>query len=464
MDWARRILYRQSLRGWMALALVLAVLPLLTSAVVGYAVYHRTIVSPFRDVLTVQHATLVSLERIHDDYWQVAEAVNGYLLSGDTERAVRYAAVAAEVEAQFERLSEAVAADPALVALIGVARAEWSALARDAETVLARPREGLAGAVPDIDRVAALERELPVAAQRLEQIVERLRSESEAHHAAALVALRRLEIGAAAALILSVLMMGLGAWVVNRAIVLGTDRLVEGARRVASGQREEPVAVTVPPELAAVANAFNDMTRTIVEQEARLREFGRRDALTSLLNRREFDHALEQRAAPWTGEPYALLLIDIDRFKRINDTHGHAVGDAVLRAVALRLAASARQGLPPLPVRRRGIRPAPRPGRGGRGPVRGRGSAPRGGGGAGRAGGRHADRRHDQRGHRARRPRSGRRGAVRGRRPRTLCGEGRGAQLQPDGSLCCAGLRDRSRSVRSPWPRGRERPSRSRRL
>ncbi|MWP38051.1 diguanylate cyclase [Rhodobacter sphaeroides] len=346
MDWARRILYRQSLRGWMALALVLAVLPLLTSAVVGYAVYHRTVVSPFRDVLTVQHATLVSLERIHDDYWQVAEAVNGYLLSGEAERAARYAAVAAEVEAQFERLSEAVAADPALVALIGVARAEWAALARDAETVLARPREGLAGAVPDIDRVAALERELPVAAQRLEQIVERLRSESEAHHAAALVALRRLEIGAAAALVLSVLMMGLGAWVVNRAIVLGTDRLVEGARRVASGQREEPVAVTVPPELAAVADAFNDMTRTIVEQEARLREFGRRDALTSLLNRREFDHALEQRAAPWTGEPYALLLIDIDRFKRINDTHGHAVGDAVLRAVALRLAASAREGLP----------------------------------------------------------------------------------------------------------------------
>ncbi len=346
MDWARRILYRQSLRGWMALAMVLAVLPLLTSAVVGYAVYHRTIVSPFRDVLTVQHATLVSLERIHDDYWQVAEAVNGYLLSGDAERAARYAAVAAEVEAQFERLSEAVAADPALVALIGVARAEWAALARDAEAVLARPREGLAGVVPDIDRVEALERELPVAAQGLEDIVERLRSESEVHHAAALVALRRLEIGAAAALVLSVLMMGLGAWVVNRAIVLGTDRLVEGARRVASGQREEPVAVTVPPELAAVADAFNDMTRTIVEQEARLREFGRRDALTSLLNRREFDHALEQRAAPWTGEPYALLLIDIDRFKRINDTHGHAVGDAVLRAVALRLAASARQGLP----------------------------------------------------------------------------------------------------------------------
>ncbi|EGJ20141.1 Diguanylate cyclase precursor [Cereibacter sphaeroides WS8N] len=346
MDWARRILYRQSLRGWMALAMVLAVLPLLTSAVVGYAVYHRTIVSPFREVLTVQHATLVSLERIHDDYWQVAEAVNGYLLSGDAERAARYAAVAAEVEAQFERLAEAVAADPALVALIGVARAEWAALARDAEAVLARPREGLAGAVPDIDRVEALERELPVAAQGLEDIVERLRSESEAHHAAALVALRRLEIGAAAALILSVLMMGLGAWVVNRAIVLGTDRLVEGARRVASGQREEPVAVTVPPELAAVANAFNDMTRTIVEQEARLREFGRRDALTSLLNRREFDHALEQRAAPWTGKPYALLLIDIDRFKRINDTHGHAVGDAVLRAVALRLAASAREGLP----------------------------------------------------------------------------------------------------------------------
>ncbi|MCE8421375.1 hypothetical protein LZ190_22455, partial [Rhodovulum sulfidophilum] len=141
MDWARRILYRQSLRGWMALALVLAVLPLLTSAVVGYAVYHRTIVSPFRDVLTVQHATLVSLERIHDDYWQVAEAVNGYLLSGEAERAARYAAVAAEVEAQFERLAEAVADDPALVALIGVARAEWA-------PELADGQEGAAGIPP----------------------------------------------------------------------------------------------------------------------------------------------------------------------------------------------------------------------------------------------------------------------------------------------------------------------------
>lgn len=57
-----------------------------------------------------------------------------------------------------------------------MARAEWTALARDAEAVLGRPREGLAGAVPDLDRVEALERELPVAAQGLEQIVERLRA------------------------------------------------------------------------------------------------------------------------------------------------------------------------------------------------------------------------------------------------------------------------------------------------
>lgn len=80
--------------------------------------------------------------------------------------------------------------------------------------------------------------------------------------------------------------------------------------------------ITVPPELAAVADAFNCMTRT--------------DSLTSLLNRGEFDSALTQRIHSLTeGAPgFALLLGDVDHFKRINDTRGHVEGDAVLRRVA----------------------------------------------------------------------------------------------------------------------------------
>ena len=52
--------------------------------------------------------------------------------------------------------------------------------------------------------------------------------------------------------------------------------------------------------------------------------------------------ALARAAA--TGEPYALILIDLDDFKRVNDEQGHPAGDAVLRSVAVAAASVARKG------------------------------------------------------------------------------------------------------------------------
>jgi diguanylate cyclase (GGDEF)-like protein len=69
------------------------------------------------------------------------------------------------------------------------------------------------------------------------------------------------------------------------------------------------------------------------------------DSLTGLANRWTFDEelALEWRRAERVGDPLALILLDIDNFKTINDTHGHQAGDEVLRKVGAVLAASVRQ-------------------------------------------------------------------------------------------------------------------------
>jgi len=76
-----------------------------------------------------------------------------------------------------------------------------------------------------------------------------------------------------------------------------------------------------------------------------LRALAFRDELTQLLNRREFDRRL---GAEWLRSvrfqrPLALMMMDLDRFKIINDTHGHPAGDAVLQHVAGLLAAQIRQ-------------------------------------------------------------------------------------------------------------------------
>jgi diguanylate cyclase (GGDEF)-like protein len=69
------------------------------------------------------------------------------------------------------------------------------------------------------------------------------------------------------------------------------------------------------------------------------------DALTGLANRaalmRELERHIENRGS---SQPSALLLMDLDRFKPVNDQHGHAAGDAVLKAVALTLVSCVRGG------------------------------------------------------------------------------------------------------------------------
>ena len=69
-------------------------------------------------------------------------------------------------------------------------------------------------------------------------------------------------------------------------------------------------------------------------------ELSLKDPLTGLANRRHFHSVLERAidVVARSGEPALLLMVDIDHFKSINDTHGHVVGDQVLQSVAKCLA------------------------------------------------------------------------------------------------------------------------------
>jgi diguanylate cyclase (GGDEF)-like protein len=78
----------------------------------------------------------------------------------------------------------------------------------------------------------------------------------------------------------------------------------------------------------------------LVAAERRQRRMAHEDPLTGLPNRRAFDLALDGAVA--TGRPFSVLLVDVDRFKAINDTFGHTTGDEILCAIADRTRASVR--------------------------------------------------------------------------------------------------------------------------
>jgi two-component system cell cycle response regulator len=94
------------------------------------------------------------------------------------------------------------------------------------------------------------------------------------------------------------------------------------------------IAVEGKKEIKRLSLDKQAMSRSLME-----------DALTGLCNRKMFDHALQSELSRFKRQsiPFGLVFLDIDYFKRVNDTYGHQVGDHVLRAVAKRIASSMRE-------------------------------------------------------------------------------------------------------------------------
>lgn len=101
-------------------------------------------------------------------------------------------------------------------------------------------------------------------------------------------------------------------------------------------------ALSILAFIAAKVTA--DAESGLLRVTAKLRDLSHRDPLTGLLNRRAMTALLRtvDERARIVEEGYAIVLVDIDRFKRVNDEHGHAAGDTVIEAVAAALRTSLR--------------------------------------------------------------------------------------------------------------------------
>lgn len=125
-------------------------------------------------------------------------------------------------------------------------------------------------------------------------------------------------------------------------------RLAQAVREMSSGHLETRVPEVSSGELGTLEQGFNEMAEhiqnahrsmqaRIEEATAQLAHQARHDALTGLLNRREFEHRLEKSLAAVQagGNEFSLLFVDLDRFKVVNDNCGYLAGDELLKQMAL---------------------------------------------------------------------------------------------------------------------------------
>ncbi len=153
-------------------------------------------------------------------------------------------------------------------------------------------------------------------------------------------------------MMVSGLLIGVGmiAYLLGLSIVRPLNRLTQGAGQVAEGNLEVDLPIVSRGEIGYMTEVFNDMVKrlrqgrkdlaainkTLEEKNKELEKISVTDTLTGLYNRKHLMETLIQELA--RGErydhPMSVLMIDIDHFKKYNDTYGHLAGDRVLARMA----------------------------------------------------------------------------------------------------------------------------------
>jgi diguanylate cyclase (GGDEF)-like protein len=113
---------------------------------------------------------------------------------------------------------------------------------------------------------------------------------------------------------------------------------------IGSGSSFEDILKKANEALVAITLESQQQTNSLLEQNQQLRKEAWTDALTGLANRGRFDQFFADQFADALkmGQPLALLLMDVDRFKSVNDKHGHPAGDKVLVALGKLVGSAAR--------------------------------------------------------------------------------------------------------------------------
>ena len=132
----------------------------------------------------------------------------------------------------------------------------------------------------------------------------------------------------------------------KRAIEAGLDAIEVQMQQYA--QQEESLSREAEERIADLSNKLHDMKNEawlLQQQMQQQRELALKDPLTGVYNRLAYEERIEAEFGRWRrySEPLSLVMLDVDHFKRVNDSLGHLAGDKALKAMAVRLLQNVRE-------------------------------------------------------------------------------------------------------------------------
>jgi diguanylate cyclase (GGDEF)-like protein len=325
-----------SLARRLFLAVAAMMLPLLAVAAIGVLTFRATgdALEDFRTDAVDEFRLMEQLSALlvrADDAGE-ASVENGSAAAGE-----RFEAIGARIDAGFDRLVGADTGQQAAIAT--AARERWLTARSDIARAVTLASEGNLDVLDPfhdhLDEAVSLIADAN--ALNVNQIAGQIASFRAGERTAFTVSL--------VSLILGSVVVGLLSRRVYRSVATPLERLEVAAARLGSDDLSHRIDVYGDDELASVSRSFNTMADKLHRSRDDLRHLALHDPLTGLPNRLQFMRQLEQAIARANrrGSQTAVLYLDLDGFKSVNDTLGHETGDELLCAVAGRLRRTIRE-------------------------------------------------------------------------------------------------------------------------
>jgi diguanylate cyclase (GGDEF)-like protein len=145
---------------------------------------------------------------------------------------------------------------------------------------------------------------------------------------------------------ITILLVAIAGWFLSRKIAKPLEEMVTATKEMVLGNYQKKVPASNIQELDDLANVINHLASQLNDRFANLNHQAFHDTLTALPNRAFFQECLQQawHRARRSNNPIAVLFIDLDGFKAVNDSLGHQIGDLLLVSVSRRLHQCLRSG------------------------------------------------------------------------------------------------------------------------
>lgn len=322
---------RTSFQTKLIIAMALMLLLIIAGAIISL-LFVQSIQNALNDIIKVASQDLKPITKLQILILDTGKPIQHYLVYGHPEDREIFAKSSQQVELAFGSL---MAFTPSLEQqeLLYQARRQWQQVRASGEEILDSDPTTAQTTAPKMEQFHKHTDLLINLLERLQAIIlkdayqQQTKASDNAENTSRLIIIFSVS-GAIIAVVATLLLI--------YSVLTPIRRLKQGAEHFGRGDLTHRVRVVSRDEFGELAKAFNTMAEQLEKDQAALEQMAIHDGLTGLYNHREFQRLLqaELERSQRYKHPLSLLMLDIDLFKRVNDSYGHQSGDIVLRTLA----------------------------------------------------------------------------------------------------------------------------------